>query len=160
MKYEELKNELEKVENEYREVSAASDVYEEPNWNEMMNAEPDRIDEFDKMMQEWERPGFEEQLEAIKYKYFQLQYDYIRDLLVSLKLISKHNFPSGNGNSFYYETSIGKIRFSDHSQLYDADINISYDTLGSNKINDDGMDLEDATTYLTKKAKEYFESED
>lgn len=65
-----------------------------------------------------------------------------------------------NGSSYYFQTSLGKIRFSNHSQLYDADVNIGYETLNSNQTNDDGMTLEDATEWLTKKAAEYWESED
>jgi hypothetical protein len=99
-----------------------------------------------------------DQMHSLEIEYFDVQLQYVWNLLKEMKIYdSAHASQRG---SWYFETSLGKIRFANHSQLYDADINIGYTEINSNQTNDDGMNLTDATIYLTNKSAEYFSNND
>jgi hypothetical protein len=157
MNFESLKTELEKIEEKYYECMAGIQVEQELMDNALNTMSED---EYDTFINEYEPKYTEEDLNQYKNDYFAAQLNYLMDLLKDLGWNNIWNTVCGTGNSWYFDLGIGKIRFSNHSQVYDADINIGYTTLDSNQINDDGMNLDDATEYLTKKAKEYWESED
>lgn len=158
MTIETLNQKLAEIADKYRELQNDESCFEEPNWAAMMDAEPERIDEISEMMDNFIYRDFEGEKNALVNEHFTLQYEYLLDLMKEVNIYDSHKF--SNGTSVYYQTSLGKVRFSDHSQLYDADINIGYTTLGSTQINDDGMELADATEYLTKKAAEYWAAEE